>query len=91
MSVLAEQSLFIAAAALTMAAFIQTASPQISGSTGGDVVSPPPAGMGAPMEMRVPANAAAVAADKKAETAMTNLPNAPLSDVDRKAAAAMSR
>jgi hypothetical protein len=91
MSMPAKLSLFGAAAALTIATFLQSPSAQISGSIGGDVASPQPAGTDVTMETRVPANAAAAAADKKAESAMTILPSAPTTDVDSKAAAAMSR
>ena len=91
MSVLPERCLFVAIAALTTWAFIQSPSAQISGSTGGDLVPPPPVGTRIPKQMGGPATAAAVAADKKAEAAMTTWPNTTLTDADRKAAAAMSR
>jgi len=91
MSVLRERCLFVAIAALTTWAFIQSPSAQISGSTGGDLVPPPPVGTRIPKQMGVPATAAAAAADKKAAAAMTTLPSPMLTDADRKATEAMSR
>ena len=85
-----KKSLFVAAAGMAIWAFMQSPSAQISGSIGGDL-APKSTETGSPMEMRTPPTAAEAVANRKAEDAMTIVPNSPLTDADRRASAAMSK